>query len=96
MKVNKDQVLLFQFLSLTILMKEYVDELKDSNLYVRELKKELNRRKKWERKYIDKHKEDIYKVSSDDIVQVLAGLEGRFLELVEESTEKLLELTENV
>lgn len=95
-KVNKDQITLFQVIALTQLMKEYVDELNDTNYFVREVKKEFNRRVKWERKYLDKHLENAFAVADDDIINVIGELEKHHQEIVKESTEKLLQIANNV
>lgn len=94
-EVTKDQVTLFLIIALTQLNKEYTDEFETTNYFVREIKKEFNRRVRWERKYLDKHLEDAFKVANDDILKVIAELERHHQDIVDESIEKLLKITKD-
>ena len=93
MEVNRNQVSLFVLLALTQLQKEATDEIEETNYYVRDLKREFNRRKKFDRKYIDPYIEDVFKVSSDDVINVMSEMEKHFNEIVNNSIEELLKIT---
>lgn len=89
-KVNKEHVTLFLIIALTQLNKEYVDELKETNYYVRDLKREFNRRRSFDKKKLDPYLEEAFQVSSEDILNAMGELERNFEELCQESIEKLL------
>jgi hypothetical protein len=94
-EVTEDQVALFLYLATSQLQKEYLDEIKVANFYVRTLKKEANRRVRFDKKYIDKEIVNMFKVSDDDIINVMGGLEVSFNEIVEESIKKIKNIVDN-
>lgn len=91
--LTEQDIAVLQYLLTNQLSKEFLDEVNECNLLVREFKKEANRRERWDKKFADNYILDIHKADDTTMLDLLQSYEDFIRETVKNSIEKLLEIS---